>query len=164
MEQPDEAAIAAGRAAERDDAHIDIVEERLRVAKRMVDSGGVRVSTEVETVEEAVSLALRQQAAEVERVTVDRVVETAPEPRLDGDTIIIPIIEERPVIVTQLVVTEEIRVRLTETTREERRSVPLRRERVRIDEIAPSADASASIPSDEGEPPASPPDGDHPAH
>ena len=164
MEQPDETAIAAERAAERDDAHIDLVEERLRVAKRMVDSGGVRVSTEVETVEEAVSLALRQQAAEVERVAVDRVVETAPEPRLDGDTIIIPIIEERPVIATQLVVTEEIRVRLTETTREEQRSVPLRRERVRIDEIAPSADASASIPSDEGEPPASPPDGDHPAH
>ena len=164
MEQPDETAITAGRAAERDDAHIDLVEERLRVAKRMVDSGGVRVSTEVETVEEAVSLALRQQAAEVERVAVDRVVETAPEPRLDGDTIIIPIIEERPVIATQLVVTEEIRVRLTETTREEQRSVPLRRERVRIDEIAPSADASASIPSDEGEPPASPPDGDHPAH
>ena len=164
MEQPDETTITAGRAAERDEAHIDLVEERLRVAKRMVDSGGVRVSTEVETVNEAVSLALRQQAAEVERVAVDRVVETAPEPRLDGDTIIIPIIEERPVIVTQLVVTEEIRVRLTETTREEQRSVPLRRERVRIDEIAPSADASASIPSDEGEPPASPPDGDHPAH
>ena len=168
MEQPDETTITAGRAAERDEAHIDLVEERLRVAKRMVDSGGVRVSTEVETVEEAVSLALRQQAAEVERVAVDRVVETAPEPRLDGDTIIIPIIEERPVIATQLVVTEEIRVRLTETTREEQRSVPLRRERVRIDEIAPPADATATasgpIPSDEGEPPASPPDGDHPAH
>ena len=148
----------APRAETRDEAHIDLVEERLRVGKRQVESG-VRVSTEVETVEETVPLSLLQQAAEVERVRVDRVVETAPEPRLDGDTIVIPVIEERPVVTTQLVVTEEIRVRLTETTHKEERAVPLRRERVRIDQIAPS-----SIPSDEGESPASPPDGDSPAH
>ena len=142
-----------------DHASFDVVEERLRVARRSVDSGGVRVSTEVETTEELVSLALRQQAASVERIAVDRVVETAPEPRLDGDTIVIPVIEERPVVTTQLVVTEEIRVRLTQETRTEERSVPLRRERVRIDEIP-----HRPIPSDEGEPPASPPDGDAPAH
>ena len=148
---------ATGAAQPDGTARLDIVEERLRVAKRAVDRGGVRVSTEVETTDELVSLALRQQTASVERVAVDRVVETAPEPRLDGDTIIIPIIEERPVVTTQLVVTEEIRVRLAEETRTEERAVPLRRERVRIDEIPP-------IPSDEGEPPASPPDGDSPAH
>ena len=133
---------------------LDVVEERLRVAKRAVDSGGVRVSTEVETVEEAVAVALRQQAASVERVAVDQVVETAPEPRLEGDTIVIPVIEERPVVTTQLVVTEEIRVRLTEETRTEERTVPLRRERVTIDQI----------PSSEGDAPVSPPDGDTPAH
>ena len=137
---------------------LDIAEERLRVAKREVDSGGVRVSTEVETVDEAVAVALRQQAAAVERVPMDRIVETAPEPRLEGDTIVIPVIEERPVVTTQLVVTEEIRVRLTEETRTEERTVPLRRERVTIDQIPPS------IPSGDGDAPVSPPDGDAPAH
>ena len=147
-------ASASGADGPETDLHLDVVEERLRVTKREVDRGGVRVGTMVETIEEAVAVALRTQSAEVERVAVDRVVETAPEPRLDGDTVVIPIVEERPVVTTQLVVTEEIRVRLTEETRTEERRVPLRRERVTIDQI----------PSDEGEPPASPPDGDAPAH
>lgn len=137
-----------------DEATLDVVEERLRVAKRAVDKGGVRVSTEVETIQEAVAVALREQTATVERVATERVVETAPEPRLEGDTIIIPVIEERPVVTTQLVVTEEIHVRLTEEARSEERTVPLRRERVTIDQI----------PSDEGDAPVSPPDGDAPAH
>ena len=138
------------RDARSDAARIDVIEERLRIGKRRVESGGVRVSTVPETVTEAVRLALRQQQAAVDRVRVDRVVETAPEPRLEGDTVVIPIVEER--VVTQLVVTEEIRVRLTETTREEARDVPLRRDRVVIDRIP--SETEGSVPPEDGDTPA----------
>ena len=138
-----EAANRARAAEGREGGTIPIVEEVARVEKRVVDKGTVRVSTDIETVTERVETALCEQSATLDRVAVDRVVDTPPEPRLEGDTIVVPIIEERVVVTKQLVVTEEVRVKLDEVTRTEVTEVPLRKERVTIDRIPSASSAEA---------------------
>ena len=152
-----EAATRARADAGREGGTIPVVEEALRIDKRAVDKGTVRVSTEIDTVTERVETALREQSATLDRVRVDRVVEAAPEPRLEGDTIIVPIIEERVVVTKQLVVTEEVRVKLDEVTRTEITEVPLRKERVTIDRIPSAGGAEAETAPDVAV-------GDTPAH
>ena len=53
MTQPNDPSVSE-TSTER--ATLDLVEERLRVSKRMVDQGGVRVTAVPETVEEAVEV------------------------------------------------------------------------------------------------------------
>lgn len=145
------------REAGREGGVIPIVEEVARVEKRVVDKGTVRVSTTIDEVTERVETPLRQQSATAERVRVDRVVDAMPEPRLEGDTIVVPIVEERVVVTKQLVVTEEVRVKLDEVTTTDVQDVPLRKERVHVDRIPSASDARADRP-------AAVPGGDDPAH
>lgn len=88
------------------------MEETVRIDKHARETGAVRVRTIVE--EEPVELheTLARETAEVERVPVGRVVEVAPEPRREGDTLVIPVIEERLLVRKELVLVEEVRVRL----------------------------------------------------
>lgn len=126
---------------------LPIAEEVVTVDKRIVDRGSVRVSTTVEKIDEPVRATLFEQSAVVDRVRVDRIVETMPETRQDGDTIIVPIVEERLVLTKQLVVTEEVRIKLTEAVRTEEHDVTLRKERLTIDEIPPTSSRQSQIPS-----------------
>ena len=54
-------------------------------------------------------------ALRVERVAVERQVATAPPPRVEGDTTIISLVEERLVVEKRLFVVEELRVTLDRT-------------------------------------------------
>ena len=104
--------VASGSRAER----VSIVEEDLHVEKRELTTGTVTVHTVVD--EEAVDLHAEttRETVEIVRVPKDTVVEVAPAIRQDGDTTIIPIIEERLVVVKRLVLTEEVHVRRVRTT------------------------------------------------
>src|SRR5690242_18733804 len=87
---------------------IPVAEESVSVSTLARQVGRVRVAlnTEVETV--LVRETLRGNRIDVERVPVNRVLpdgEPAPESRVEGDTIVIPVLEERPVVMTRLVVT-----------------------------------------------------------
>ena len=63
------------------DLRIPIVEEQAHVARRAVETGRVRVRTEVDLHEELVTATLAVEALEVERRPVERAVPTAPPPR-----------------------------------------------------------------------------------
>src|SRR4051794_36890667 len=89
---------------------IPLVEEQLSIEKRQVVTGKVRVHTETEVVEEIVRLDLARDDVEVTRVRLDRVVESAPPIRTDGDVTVIPVLEERLVVEKRLVLVEEIHV------------------------------------------------------
>ena len=143
--------------AGREGGTIPIVEEVARVETRVVDKGGVRVSTRIDEVTERLETPLRQQSATTERVRVDRVVDAVPEPRLEGDVIVVPIVEERAFITKQLVVTEEIRIRLDEVATTDVAEVALRKERVVIDRIPPAdGTADPAAPTAGGDAPAHP--------
>ncbi len=118
---------------------IPVLEERVVIGTREVETDRVLVRTGVETRNETVERLLRSDTVEVERVPIGRVVETAPEPReLDG-VLIVPVIEEELVVRTRLILKEEVHIRRTQGTRPVRHDVRLRREVVTTEHLPVTA-------------------------
>jgi uncharacterized protein (TIGR02271 family) len=111
---------------------IPLYEETLSVAKRRVERGRYRIDVRVVEREQSLEQTLERRDVQVERIAVGRVVEAAPEVRQEGDVMIIPIVEEEVVLVTRLVLREEIHVRTKTTRRTEQFTVNLRAERAEI--------------------------------
>ncbi|WP_201842627.1 YsnF/AvaK domain-containing protein [Microvirga zambiensis] len=90
---------------------IPVVEESAIIGKRQVVTGHVRVRTVTDTVEELAHASVQRENVEVTRVPIDRVVETAPGIRTDGDVTIVPVLEEVLVVEKRLVLKEELHIR-----------------------------------------------------
>ena len=116
-----------------DDLVLQVVEERLAVSKRRISRGTVVVSTTTESLEEIAEVELDRYRVEVTCVPIDRVVDEAPLARAEGDTTIIPVIEERLVVVKQLVLKEELHIRHVVERHVKREPVMLRRQRVTVE-------------------------------
>ena len=123
-------------------AAIPLVEERLSVAKRQVETGRVRVRISVEEREERVPVALAHDEVEIERVPKNVAVAEFPAVRLEGNTTIVPVVEEVVVVEKRLVLVEEIHVRRKSTTRNEEIPVMLRSEQASIEREAAPAGAA----------------------
>lgn len=113
---------------------LPLVEEVVRIRRRRRRQ---RVRVAVTTAEEARALeaVIRRRHAEIERVPIGREVEKPPPIRREGDTIVVPVLEERAVVVHRLVLTEEIRFHLR--TEEETVSLParVRRQSVAVERV-----------------------------
>jgi len=114
---------------------VPLYKETVSVEKRRVERGRVRVTTRVTEHEEVVRQALEQEDVKVVRVPIDREVETRPDVRQDGDTTIIPLVEEVLVVERRLVLREEIHIRKTRRTEEVEQPVTLRSEEAVIERI-----------------------------
>ena len=114
--------------------------ETASVGKRRVERGGARVTTTVREREEIVRQALEQEEVEVTRVPVGREVGERPEVRQEGDTTIIPLVEEVLVVERRLVLREEIHVRRGTRTVQAEQPVILRSEDAVIDRIETNQD------------------------
>jgi uncharacterized protein (TIGR02271 family) len=94
-----------------EDHVIPLVQERLEVGKRNVETGRVRIRTVVNERLERVAQDLQQEDVSIERVPVNREVTHPPEVReLDG-VLIVPVLEEVLVVEKRLVVKEELHIR-----------------------------------------------------
>ena len=118
---------------DHDDVAIPLVEERLVTSKRVVETGRVRVRTIVEEQESQVREQLSKAVVDVERVAVNREVDAAPPIREEGDTTIIPVVQEVLVVTKKLVVTEEIRIRRRQIVEEHAQPVTLRTQRAVVE-------------------------------
>lgn len=98
------------------EARIAIVDEQLSIERREVITDRMRVSTVVDESDVLLKASIERGAIEVERVALDREVETAPSPREEGDVLVVSVVEERAEIVTCLFVVEELRIRRTSAT------------------------------------------------
>ena len=119
---------------------IPLAEEAVSVSKREVDTGRVQVAltTQVETV--IARETLRGRRVEVERVPVGRTLaegEAAPVPHEEGDTLVIPIVEETAVVMKRLVVREEVRLRFVPTERPFEQAVDVRRQQAIVERAPP---------------------------
>ena len=99
-----------------DDRTIPLYEERIEVRKSAVVSDQVRVRTSVDERSVLVEDDLERGGLQIERIAVDRPVATAPEPRQEGDTLVVSVVEERLVVEKRLFVIEEVRITRTSTT------------------------------------------------
>ena len=123
-----------GQAPDREEI-IELAEEQLRVSKREVERGRVVIRTRVEERDEIAEAALWQEDVTVERVPIGRPVEAAPSVREEDGVLIVPVLEERLVVTTELVLKEEIRITKRDRTEIIREPVRLRSERVEIERL-----------------------------
>jgi uncharacterized protein (TIGR02271 family) len=124
-------------------AAIPLVEERLSVGKRSVESGRVRVKVTVEERQETVTEPLARDDVQVERVPRNERLTEMPHVRLEGSTTIIPVVEEMLVVEKALVLVEEIHVRRRTETEMVEIPTTLRSERAIIErDNAPATDGS----------------------
>lgn len=114
-------------------AAIPLVEERVSIEKRQVESGRVRVRISVAEREERVPVELAHDDVEVERVPKNVTVAELPGVRLEGNTTIIPVVEEVVIVEKRLVLVEEIHVRRKTATTTHEVPVTLRSEQVEIE-------------------------------
>lgn len=131
---------------------VPLYEETLSVGKRTVETGRLRITTVVREREETVEQDLASEAVEVLRVPVGRPVEAVPEPRYEGDVLIIPILEEELVVTKRLVLKEELHIRKQATRRTERVTETLRSEDAvvtRDNTARADAQRSETLPSQE---------------
>lgn len=119
---------------------IPLVEEELSVSKRQREKGRVVVQTIPRERQELVEQELERVDVEIERIPVDRVVETPPRIREEGDTLVIPVVEEVVVVEKRLVLREEIRVHRRRSVEQFQQPVTLRSEDVRIERHGPSGE------------------------
>jgi uncharacterized protein (TIGR02271 family) len=117
----------------RQDESIPIVEEQLRIDKREVVTGRVRVRTEVDTIEELARASLDAETVEVQRIPVDRIVDVAPTVRTEGDVTIVPVFEEIMVVEKRLVLKEELHIRRRRTSKDVEVPVTLRKQRAVVE-------------------------------
>ena len=116
------------QAATPADLVVPLVDETAVVTKETVETGHVRVTTHVEERRQLIQDSLKHDDVVVERVEIGRVVQVAPEVRMDGDVLVYPIVEEILVVEKRLVLKEELRI--TRRTRIENveREITLRSE------------------------------------
>ena len=92
------------------DSVIPLVEERIAIDKRAVETGKVRIRTVVEEKLERVSQDLERDDVTIERVPVNREVTEAPRVREENGVLIVPVLEEVVFIEKRLVLKEELHV------------------------------------------------------
>jgi stress response protein YsnF len=120
---------------------IPLVEETATVDKRQVVTGRVRVQTITDIVEELARADVQRESVEVTRVPIDKVVETAPEIRTEGDVTVVPVLEEVLVVEKRLVLKEELHIRRRIETEAVEVPVTLRKQRAVIERLDPDDQA-----------------------
>ena len=120
---------------------LPVIEEKLQVRKRLVEEGGVRISKQVESREVVVDEVLRNERVEVERRPIGLRLEgdDIPKPRHEGDTWIVPVIEEVLVTEKRLVLVEEVRITRSQGTHHAPQRVTLRKEKVLVERLEPES-------------------------
>ena len=119
---------------ETDEVRIPLAAEQLHVGTRRRRTGLVRVTTRVERRAAVVDPPLRRQEIEIRRRRVDRFVDRPPGVRREGDTLIVPIVEE--IVTTRLKVVEEVAITLRRSIERRPQRIPLRRERAVVERLA----------------------------
>jgi stress response protein YsnF len=120
---------------------IPLVEETASIGKREVVTGRVRVQPVTDTIEELARADVQRESVEVTRVPIDRMVETAPEIRTEGDVTIVSVVEEVLVVEKRLVLKEELHIRRRVTTEAAEVPVTLRKQRAIMERVAPDTPA-----------------------
>lgn len=116
------------------DVVVPVIEERVEIDRRVEDTGAVRVRKHVEQRTERVQVPLRREEISIERVPIGRYVDAPPGNRVEGDVLVVPLVEEVVETRRRLFVREELRIRKTlETTTSEPEDVVLRREDVVVE-------------------------------
>ena len=109
-----------------DDPKLALPAEELTVTKETVETGRLRVSKQTHTREVAIDEDLVRETAEIETIVVGRQIFEMPSVRHEGETIIVPIVEEVIHTERRLILKEEIRITRRKSTEQFHDRVTLR--------------------------------------
>lgn len=120
----------------KDTGVLPLHEEVATVAKRTVERSA-RIDKRVRTRTEQIETLLRRERPTIERIPINREVSEVPAVRQEGDTLVIPVLEEIAVVERRMVLREEIRIHKHEIVEPFRQDVTLRAEEVVISDDSP---------------------------
>ena len=112
---------------------IPVIEEHLVVDKKVIESGKIVISKQVEETPESVNIELLHDEHVVEHVSVNELVDAVPAVRYEGDTIVIPVMKE--VLVKRILLVEEIRITKRTVQTNEQHEFTLRKEKVQVERV-----------------------------
>ena len=119
---------------------IPVVAETLEVTKRELERLGARLIKTVNERTETVDVPLMEERTEIERLPVNRAVETAPPVRYEGDAMIVPVMEEVLVTEKRLMLREELHIRKRKVEVRKSHQVTLRSEHIAVERPEQGAD------------------------
>lgn len=144
----------ASRSASSEETVIPVIAEELLVDKRQVPTGGIRVHKLVREHEELVDLSLAKDQVDIRRVVVGRDVDGPLPVRREGETIIIPVVEEVLVVEKRLRLKEELHITRKTTKEPFQEKVTLRHEEAVIERVDAEGRAVAEqVPVERSVPP-----------
>jgi len=106
--------------------------EEASVRVRRVETGHVRIETVTTEVECPVQQDLATETVEITHVPRGHFVSAAPEPRTEGDVVIVPVLEERAVVERRLFLKEELHIRRVRSVADHSETVTLRKQDVLV--------------------------------
>lgn len=124
-------------------AVIPVIAEHVRVDKEVREVGRVKITKTVDERDEPVDVDFVRDNVEVVRVPIGRPVDAPVSIRYEGDTLVLPVHEEILVLQKQLVLREELRVRVDRTRAHDRQIVRLRTEKVTVENSNPATTQEA---------------------
>ena len=122
---------------------IPIIQETIHVDKQMRETGRVQIDKVVHEVEHVINEPLLREQVQVEHVLINKVIVQPAESRYEGETLILPIMEEVLVIEKRLMLKEEVRITVHKTTVSEPRQVIVRQEEVNVQRV-PADDTNSA--------------------
>ena len=112
---------------------IPILEEQLKVSKKLIETAHVRLSKTINESIESLEVPLKEEEIVVNRVPKNELVDVMPAAsRYEGDVLIIPVIKEVAVIEKRIMLVEEIHVSKKQTEKTETHEVTIRKEEVKV--------------------------------
>ena len=129
-----ESDIPPQHAAESEAVTLPVLQEQLHVGTRVAGTGrGVRVHKHVRSHPRQVDQTLWHDELDVRHVPVDRVVSAPPAARYEGDTFIVPVLEEVLVVEKRYRIKEELHITRLRRSSRHQQTVPLRAEHLTVE-------------------------------
>jgi uncharacterized protein (TIGR02271 family) len=111
-----------------------VVEENLKVDKKITEKGKVKISKSVKEESEIINLPTVNEEVKIERFSRNQIIDKLPEAvRYEGNTMIIPVLQEITVIEKKILLVEEIHITKTSVSSTETKEVTLLKEEVKIE-------------------------------
>ena len=131
-----------------DDAKLQLLAEELSVTKETLETGRVRISSRTHEREVLVDENLAREHVEIETIPVGRRLDAMPEVRREGDTTIVPVVEEVLFVERRIMLKEEIHIRRVRTVERHQETITLRRQEAVVTRENDTTKNSATSVSD----------------
>jgi uncharacterized protein (TIGR02271 family) len=129
---------------------LPLLAEEVAVSKQVVETGRVQVARVTHEREQLIDELLARETVEINRTRIGQHVDAMPPVREEGDTVVIPIVEEVLVVERRLFLKEEVRIRRVRSMERHQETVTLRHQEAVVTRLPVEMPAAGQSP-DSGE-------------